>query len=333
MRHGAVTYAADVRERVAGGETWDVLFCSDMLNLAEFRGLAPVAVRALPTVVYFHENQLTYPFRYFGERDFHFGFTNMTTALAADEVWFNTAFHRDDYLAALRDVLKRMPDYQSLEVTDQIRAKARVEPPGVEMLGARESRTPGPMGIVWAARWEHDKNPEGFFAAIEQLEVAGVDFRVSVVGEEFRESPAIFAQARERFAARIDRWGYQPTRADYVAALREADVFVSTAEHEFFGISAVEAIAAGCYPLLPKRLAYPELLELDTRPEREVFFYDGSVDDLVRRLRELGGDVGDGWRVADCEALSREIVQRFGWEARAREMDGRLEELVRAAEL
>ena len=61
MRHGAITLAHDLGERVRRGEQWDLLLCSDMLSLAEFRGLAPESVRGLPSLVYFHENQLTYP--------------------------------------------------------------------------------------------------------------------------------------------------------------------------------------------------------------------------------------------------------------------------------
>jgi glycosyltransferase involved in cell wall biosynthesis len=63
----------------------------------------------------------------------------------------------------------------------------------------------------------------------------------------------------------VVRWGYQPDKA-YWQALRAADVVVSTARHEFFGIGVVEAISAGCWPLLPDRLAYPEVT-VDPRQE------------------------------------------------------------------
>ena len=73
MRHAAVTLADQVRAALDAGAAWDAILCSDMLNLAEFRGLVPDSVRRLPCVAYFHENQLTYPFRFMGERDLHFG--------------------------------------------------------------------------------------------------------------------------------------------------------------------------------------------------------------------------------------------------------------------
>ena len=266
MRHAAVTLAEQVR--AASGQQWDAIFCTDMLNLAEFVGLAPPAVQRLPSIAYFHENQLTYPFRFFGERDFHFGFTNMTTALAATQVWFNSAFHRDDFLGALHAALKRMPDHRPLDAVQQIRGKSAIHPPGVDEFPARTARSPGPLRILWAARWEYDKNPDAFFAALGLLKERGVPFRLSVVGEQFEDTPPVFATARDTFRAEVDHWGYQPTRDDYIAVLQSADVIVSTADHEFFGISVVEAMAAGCYPLLPNRLAYPEVVDVAHAPHQ-----------------------------------------------------------------
>ncbi|MEJ2705778.1 MAG: DUF3524 domain-containing protein [Sedimentisphaerales bacterium] len=89
MRHSAVTFADQVRRLASEGQSWDVIFCSDILNLAEFLGLAPRAVQALPAILYFHENQLTYPVRFESERDYQFAVTNMTSALAAASVWFS----------------------------------------------------------------------------------------------------------------------------------------------------------------------------------------------------------------------------------------------------
>ncbi|MFW6065762.1 MAG: tRNA-queuosine alpha-mannosyltransferase domain-containing protein, partial [Planctomycetota bacterium] len=259
MRHASFTFARQAEQLLSEGRSWDVIFCSDMLELAAFRGLAPPKLRNIPAVVYFHENQLTYPVRNESQRDLHFGLSNMNSTLAAEAVWFNSDYHRGEFLSALERTLKTMPDFVPQEAVELISEKSSVQHPGVEEFPSRGQRPPGPLRIAWAARWEHDKRPRDFFDALVELAEKGVDFRLSVLGEQFREHPKVFDQARERFADRIDHWGYQ-SRRDYRRALMSADVFVSTAGHEFFGIAAVEAISAGAFPLLPNRLSYPELL-------------------------------------------------------------------------
>ncbi len=150
MRHAAITFADQVNRRAGEGQNWDVVFCSDMLNLAEFGGLAGRALAQVATVVYFHENQLTYPVRFESERDYQFGVTNITTALAATRVWFNSAFHRDEFLDAAAGLLKRMPDHQPVGAIERIRAKSAVYPPGILKPADRQERKKGPVRILWA---------------------------------------------------------------------------------------------------------------------------------------------------------------------------------------
>ncbi len=325
MRHAAVTFAEQVGQRVAQGRRWDRLWCSDMLNLAEFRGLAPRSIRDLPTVIYFHENQLTYPVRFESERDYQFAVTNMTGALAADAVWFNSSFHRDSFLEALGIFLRRMPDHQPTDAPAQIRQKTQICPPGVDPMPIRDVRAPGPLRVLWAARWEHDKAPETFFAALDILAARGVAFRFSAIGEQFRESPEVFAEAHRRFADRVDRWGYQESRRQYEAALGEADVFVSTARHEFFGLSAVEAALAGAYPLLPRRLAYPEIFGLDEGEASAPFFYEGPPRDLANRLADLADHLAQGQSLYDTSEPLRHRLSRFQWPRLAAVLDRAIE--------
>ena len=326
MRHSAYTFAGQVRERLGAGEHWDLLLCSDMLNLGEFYGLAPRGLRDIPSVAYFHENQLTYPVQFESERDYHFGYTNMTTALAATRVWFNSAFNRDSFLAALPAFLKRMPDYQPFEAAERIREKSAIQPPGVDEFPLRGARRPGPLRILWAARWEHDKNPEAFFEALKMLKARSVAFRLSVIGEKFRRTPEVFDWAADFFRAQIDRWGYQTSRADYEAALRAADVVVSTADHEFFGLSVVEALAAGAYPLLPRRLSYPEILA-DCAGAEE-FFYAGGPPELAERLEALASRAKNDALWNESPERGVEAVARFSWRSRAPELDAELDRLV-----
>ncbi|MFP4106780.1 MAG: DUF3524 domain-containing protein [Phycisphaerae bacterium] len=328
MRHGPVTLARRAEELLHESQRWDAVFCSDMLNLAEFRGLAPAALRDVPTVAYFHENQLTYPVREEDRRDLHFAYTNFTTALAAEQVWFNSAFHRTEFLDALEALLKRMPDHGHADAVGAIRDKSRVVPVGIEDApGRTEQRQPGPLRIAWAARWEFDKNPEDFFAALTALARRGMNFRLSVLGQAYRTSPACFAAARAEFAERIDHWGYLDSRRDYLSALARADVFVSTSNHEFFGISAVEAARAGTLPVLPMRLAYPEVFDLDRRPEARDFFYDGSVETLTEHLLWLGGRLHNRRWWNERTALARRIAGRYTWPVLAGDLDRRIARL------
>ena len=77
--------------------------------------------------------------------------------------------------------------------------------------------------------------------------------------------------------------GYRESFADYAAALGRADVVVSTARHEFYGLALLEAVAAGCAPLAPRRLAYPEVL---AEEPLAAGLYDTN-EELVARLTGL----------------------------------------------
>lgn len=327
MRHAAWTFARQVESRLAAGESWDLVLVSDMLDLAQFKGLIPSALHPVAHLVYFHENQLTYPVRAEKERDLHFALTNFSTALTADSVWFNSSFHRDSFLGALPALFKRMPDHRPAPEIERIHRRSEVHPPGVLPLDtACLPRAPGPVRILWAARWEHDKAPETFFAALRSLEARGVEFRLSVLGERFRQVPPEFDAAHRRFADRLDHWGYQSDPEHYRAALAHADLYVSTARHEFFGISAVEAVTAGAYPVLPRRLSYPEVMAPLTAVLGDDLFYTGGVRPLTRKLAELAQRVAAGtlWPTGERE-VGRRAMQCYAWPHVARLHDDALE--------
>ena len=193
--------------------------------------------------------------------------------------------------------------------------------------GDSQARAPGPLHILWVARWEHDKNPENFFAALGHLKDRDIKFQLSVVGEQFDDAPGIFAQSRDEFNDSIMHWGFKPSRQDYLAVLRQADVVVSAADHEFFGIAILEAVASGAYPVLPNRLSYPELLPVETEARMEQFFYDGTADSLTERLINLAETVKQpDW--GEHRMLLRPTVERFFWSNVIDQMDDRLSEIA-----
>lgn len=324
MRQAPIGLAQRIESHANKDQTWDALWCTSMLDLAALRGLCPTA-NALPTAVYFHENQLTYPSRHPDARDVHFGLTNMTTALAAVAsaardssppcVWWNSAYNRDSFLTALDALLSTMPDHRPTEAVESIRRASAVHYPGIDTIKPTPQARSRPPLLLWAARWEYDKGPERFFDAIDLLAARGVDFRLSVIGQQFAEQPKCFEPARQRHLKRIVRWGYQTTRRDYEDALREADIVVSTSKHEFFGLAVAEAVSAGCKPVLPDALAYPEVWTDHAR------YHDQTPASIADAIEQAMADTSttDFAQAAD----------RFAWPTLAPQLDDAIEALVR----
>ncbi len=260
---------------------FDCLLAADMLSLAEFVGTVP-SLAAAARVVYFHENQLGYPVPKGEAPDVHFGFTNLSTALAADRLVFNSRFHLEEFLGGIAAFLGAMPDHRPRRIEERLRPRARVVYPGIDLeeigpgaAGGRPARRP--LRILWNHRWEFDKQPEVFFGILRRLAAEGLDFRVQVLGENFQARPKAFLEAREFLGHRLERFGFLRDRGEYIAALRESDVVVSTAIQEFYGLSVLEAAGCGCLPLVPERLVYPELYPAEARY--------GSDEELESRLR------------------------------------------------
>ena len=322
MHHAAIHFAEEIAHRSAAGEVWDLAWCSDMLDLASFKGLSKPAAD-LPAVLYFHENQFAYPLAGGEPVDYTYGFINATSALAADAVWFNSAYNRDSFLEGWVDLVRRMKDARPTAATERLRHKSTLQPQGIHPVSCGVA-VEGPLRILWAARWEHDKDPETFFSALRILAESETPFRLSVIGEQFAESPAIFAEARTEFDAHILHWGYQDSRAAYDAALREADVVVSTARQEFFGVSVVEAASAGAVPVLPRRLAYPEVWDEQEGP---AVFFDGTAEDLASRLDALAERKSAGDLQQDQRDQVSRITEPFWWSHLAPRLDAALEQV------
>ena len=310
MRGAAIWLARDgdawIRQSV--DDPIDVILCSDMLSVADLRALLPPRLRNVPIVCYFHENQLTYPIPEEQTRDFQYGMTNITSCLAADLVLFNTASHLEDFLAAAGDLLRKMPDYVPATVIEEIRAKVVVCPPPItfEPLRRPEKAPGAPLTILWCHRWEADKNPEPFFEALARLDESKCAFDLVLIGEQFRTAPLAFARVCERLRQRIRHVGHLVDSAEYARVLAQCDLVVSTARQETFGVAVVEAILAGCQPLLTNRLSYPEIIPAEFHPPC-LFAPDAS---LFVRLRDLLA--GHGRLTADQQRrLQESLTQRY----------------------
>lgn len=258
----------------AGDSMPERIFCTDMLDLPSFLGLAAWHGRSIdldwfrvPTTIYFHENQWTYPLAPTARPDFHYGYTNLVSALSADQCLFNSAYHRDDFVAASARFLARMPDSRRCHDLDRLRETCRVVPPGFsEFSVGDEDRVDAgtpvqrPVTIGWVSRWESDKRPDRLFELLRSLEDQGADFRLILLGPRSGDGCQEHRKIVDRYADRIRFDGFADSIQEYRRWLAKMDFVVSTADHEFFGIAICEAIWAGAIPVVPNRLSYPELV-------------------------------------------------------------------------
>ncbi len=257
----------------------DIILATDMLDLTTFLALTREVTAGMPALLYFHENQLTYPWSATDPdvrsgRDNHYAFINYVSALAADRILFNSAFHRDSFLGALPVFLNQFPDYHRLADLQELHAKSEVFPLMLELSRFdrfREPKAPSsPCTFLWNHRWEYDKDPDTFFRLMYRLQDMGLDFRLIVLGEEFDQAPRVFGEARQRLESKVLHWGYAREHGQYARLLWRADVIPVTSRQDFFGASIMEAVYCDTMPLLPNRLAYPEHIP---RKERDAYLY------------------------------------------------------------
>ncbi len=293
MRSAPIDFVHRTRELVATVGYPDVLFCTDMLDLPVYLGLlGDSRIQQMPKVLYFHENQWTYPVSPNKKVDNHFGYTNLLSAMTADEVWFNSQFHLDDFIKGSSNFLKQMPDTRDLHSLDALEAKARIIPPGfsppTELSPVSATRSDTAIGpkhrlpdtklqpgeqvaeemaqakvapqitVGWVSRWEYDKCPEEFVTFLRMLTDANLDFKLILLGARPRHPVPQLKEINETYKAQIIHDGFAKDLKDYWRLLGQMDVVVSTANHEFFGIAICEAIWAGAIPIVPDKLSYRE---------------------------------------------------------------------------
>ena len=307
---GAALYFA---HKVSDPRKYDGLIVTDLMSLADLKALWGAACP--PALLYFHENQLTYPLAPGESMDYQFGFTDLTSALAAEGILFNSRTHFDSFFSLLPRFLRMMPEYVPAWAVPAIRAKAAVLYPGcrfepVSDIPPRGHGPPQPPLIIWNHRWEFDKNPGAIFVALDALVRRGVEFRLCLLGESHRIVPKEFLAARERLGRRIVRYGYVRSKEDYLGWLKKGDVVVSTSLQENFGIATVEAVHCGCTPLLPNRLSYPELIPVSLHGD---FLYrdeEELVCKLERVLRAAAAGDKELRKVTRTLALE---MNRYAW--------------------
>lgn len=254
---------------------YDTIVATSMVDLSTIIGLFPNLGKA-KKIYYFHENQFEYPL---SSKKNHSNvesmMVNLYGALAADIAVFNSEYNMKSFFSGAEKLLKKINDHSPVSILDNIRYKVELLPVPIALKN-KSSTKKIPRSIIWNHRWEYDKNPEDYYNALRILKGKNIDFKLIMMGIQFKNSPMAFENIKNDFKENILCWGEQ-SKSDYFKWLSKGEFTISTAIHEFQGLAVMEAVQMGAIPIVPNRLSYPQWF-----PKENI--YEESPQDLATKL-------------------------------------------------
>ncbi len=282
VRGNSLTWSGEARHILCAGH--DLIVATSMVDLATLRGLVP-ELAAIPTLLYFHENQFAYPPSARQRQSVEPQMVSLYSSLCATRLAFNSHYNRHSFLDGLAALLRKLPDGVPAGLVEELARKSLVLPVPLQLGPAPPAQVAASdrFQVLWNHRWEYDKGPDLLLTALSALD-GQMPLRVHVVGQQFRQQPEVFSRIKALLQARgwLGCWGYVAELDRYQALLHSSQVVLSTALHDFQGLAVLEAAAAGCLPLVPDRLAYPEIFSPEHR------YRQASADDVVDLTQRLG---------------------------------------------
>ncbi|WP_045860485.1 tRNA-queuosine alpha-mannosyltransferase domain-containing protein [Teredinibacter purpureus] len=244
-------------------QPFDLIVATSMVDLSTLKGLVP-ALATTPTILYFHENQFSYPLTAHQKYVMEPRMVSLYSGLAANKIVFNSDYNRLTFLDGVAELLKKMPDAVPAGIVEELKTKSRVisVPLEQELFQKTPLIKPNTLTIVWNHRWEYDKGPDKLLGVLQALP-EDVSITCHIVGQQFRRVPDTFDVIHNLLKSRgwLGAWGFVADPAAYRTLLAQSHVVLSTALHDFQGLSVLDGVAAGCIPLVPDRLAYTELFD------------------------------------------------------------------------
>ena len=244
---------------------YDLVITSSMVNLSNFKSLFRIPA---PHIIYFHENQIAYPWTKNDKNGKRPLYTEIQieSARLAQHLVFNSEFNMNSFT--------------------HFKDKSSILPLGIDIkrIKSNKTRKNEKLTILWNHRWEYDKNPQYFFETLSSLK-KDTDFNLIVTGESpFHVENIHFQKAREEFKDNIIHFGYAKSLDEYYKLLWRSHLSIVTSHHDFFGLSVCESTLCDVLNILPMRLAYPEhFLE-----HNNFYKNDKELKKLIKRFKAEG---------------------------------------------
>ena len=273
IRGNPISFISRYAEELA--QKYDFMVVTSMVDLAVLKGLVP-SLSKIPSIVYFHENQFEYPKSERQKSVLEAQMVNLYSAMAADSIIFNSEFNKTTFIGGCDQLMNKLPDFTLTDLSSRLLRKSSVIPVPIADHLFEYSRCDflanSPVKILWNHRWEYDKGPDRLLMFLIELRKRQIPFEINIVGEQFRSVPPEFDQIKSAFSMQIRSFGYISNIDAYNELLSQSDIVLSTAIHEFQGVAVMEAVAAGCLPLVPSRLSYKEYIE-------STYCYESDIED------------------------------------------------------
>ena len=244
-----------------------------MCDLAQLKGLLPASWHDVKCVVMFHENQLTFPWSPTDQdpdlgRDLAYSYINVSSALAADQVWFNSAHHRDVFLKAVDLWMSKMPKPRLHGPAARIAARSHVVRLGLSFDGwdALKPNAATPWAecrvpvLLWNQRWSWDKGTDAWMKLVHGILEQDIPAEFVVLGESKGRLPDGWEAMRDKMGSRCLQWGFADSKADYVQWLWRSTAAPLAPKQEYFGLAMVEAMRCDVMPWVPESHAYTETM-------------------------------------------------------------------------
>jgi glycosyltransferase involved in cell wall biosynthesis len=216
-----------------------------------------------------------------------------------------------------------MPDFRNESTINKIFNKSSVLSIGCELLKFKledRKKENQPPVIVWNHRWEYDKNPELFFKTLYKIKHKNIDFKLVVLGESFNEYPNIFNEAKVELKNNLLHFGFCQSFKEYKNWLSKSDILPVTSIQDFFGVSIVEGIYAKTLPVLPNRLSYPELINIDNNKR---IFYNTEKEFMELLIYNI-------IHYKDLRKYTnkyKDLISRFDWSSMKNVYDDKFEKI------
>jgi len=120
----------------------------------------------------------------------------------------------------------------------------------------------------------------------------------------------------------VQTFGYIPSVNDYYKLLNQCDIVLSTAIHEFQGVSVMEAVAAGCLPLVPGRLSYKEYIE-------SLYCYESNIDDPIKEAVSAVNTLLDIMGLQVNRRIMSGMLKQYSWSTLLERYRGAIDQVLK----